>query len=86
MFDTIGGIRVGGENRLLVKPVPGGTLTYAKTSYQSPYGLVKSAWEKTETEVTFTVEIPANVTAEIVLPDGKRETVNAGAHEYKMKI
>ena len=45
LFDTASGIRVAGERRFLIQPVPGGTLTFAKGSYLSPYGLVESGWE-----------------------------------------
>ena len=82
LFDTVCGIRVDGENRFVIAPVPGGTLSHAEASYRSLYGEVKSRWEKTEQGVKYTVEIPANCTAEICLPDGRTETVTAGVHEY----
>ncbi|MDR1640747.1 MAG: hypothetical protein LBC41_06460 [Clostridiales bacterium] len=30
------------------KPVPGGTLTFAKCAFESPYGPIKSEWAKQE--------------------------------------
>jgi alpha-L-rhamnosidase len=73
---------VDGENRFVIAPVPGGELTHAEASYRSLYGEIKSRWEKTDGGVKFTIEIPANCTAEIRLPDGRRETVRAGRYEY----
>ena len=81
LFDTVAGIRVSGENRFRIAPVPGGTLTYAKASYCSPYGFVESDWEKTESGIEFTISIPANTTAEVVLPNGDRRILGAGQHK-----
>ena len=63
------------------EPVPGGTLTYAKASYRSPYGLVESGWEKTTNGVKYTLTVPSNTTAEVFLPDGLHKVLGAGAHE-----
>lgn len=80
LFETVAGIRVDGENHFLIAPVPGGTLTYAEGCYTSIYGTVKSSWRKDALGVTLTVTIPANTTADIELPDGRKETVSAGTH------
>ncbi len=82
LFDTCAGIRVEGENHFVITPIPGGGLTHAEASYRSLYGEVKSRWEKSKEGIKYTVAIPANCTAEIILPDGRNETVNAGEHVY----
>ena len=82
LFDTCAGIRVEGENHFVIAPVPGGVLTHAEASYQSLYGKVESCWEKTESGVRYTATIPANCTAEIRLPDGRKETVTTGRHQF----
>ena len=82
LFDTVAGIRVEGENRLTIAPMPGGSLQYAQAEYLSPYGKVVSHWEKTGEEIVYTVEIPANVTVQIILPDGKKELTGAGTHTF----
>lgn len=84
LFSTVGGIRVEGENHFVVCPIPGGRLTYADTAYDSLFGKVESAWKKTEAGIHYTITIPANTTAEIILPDGKREAVTAGTYEYQV--
>lgn len=43
--------------------------TWAKGSYHSMYGLIRCEWKR-ENGFTMTVEIPANTSAVIVLPDG----------------
>lgn len=83
LFDTAAGIRVEGENRLIIVPMPGGSLQHAEAVYLSPYGRVMSRWEKKNGGIIYTVEIPANVTAKIILPDGREETAGAGVHVYR---
>ncbi len=85
LFDTVCGIRVAGENRFAITPVPGGSLTWAKADYASPYGRVSCAWEKTENGITFTVEIPANTVAELTLPDGTLHELHCGCHSFEVR-
>ena len=80
LFDTVAGIRADGENQFVIAPIPGGTLQYAKASYRSIYGMVESGWEKKDGRCVFTVSVPANCKAQIVLPDGSRQIVYAGTH------
>ncbi len=82
LYDTVCGIRISGERLFLIAPEPGGTLTYAGAEWNSPYGAVRSRWERTEKGFRFEIEIPANTSAEIRLPDGRTETVTAGRYEY----
>ena len=85
LFDTCAGIHVDGERRFTISPIPGGGLTHAEASYLSPYGLVKSRWEKTESGYKYEIEIPANTTAMVLLPDGRTENVQAGSYTYRSK-
>ena len=82
LFESAAGIRVDGENQFTIAPLPGGTLTYARGSYQSIYGKVESCWEKTAEGTKFIVTIPANTTAEIRLPDGVCRSVKSGSHSF----
>ena len=86
LFDTVCGIRPDGENHFIIAPVPGGSLTHAKASYHSPYGLVESGWERNGGSVKYVITIPANCTAEVQLPSGRRQTLNAGHHEMEEYI
>ena len=82
LFDTVAGIRPDGENRFVIRPIPGGTLTDAKASYQSIYGLVESSWEKRDGKTVFTVTVPVNTTAQLLLPDGSSRSLAAGSYTY----
>ena len=80
LFDTVCGIRVDGKNHVTICPTPGGTLTWAKARTLTPCGIVESGWEKTENGYEYTLRIPANVTATLVLPDKSSEELEAGEH------
>ena len=82
VFDTMCGIRVTGENRFTVAPRPGGHFTHAKAAYVSVYGRVESGWRKTDGGMEFTVTVPANCTAQVLLPDGRAREQSAGTQTY----
>ncbi|MEV6348305.1 family 78 glycoside hydrolase catalytic domain [Actinoplanes sp. NPDC051851] len=81
LFDTVAGIRADGENRFVVAPVPGGTLTWAEATCTTLYGTIISRWDTGG----LTVTVPANTTAEIRLPDGTHRTAGAGVHMFAME-
>ena len=82
LFSTMCGIRITGENRFTVAPLPGGSLTHAEACYTSVFGKISSKWEKRDGKITYTVTVPANCEAEIILPKGLRKTVGAGTWTF----
>jgi alpha-L-rhamnosidase len=82
LFQTIGGISVVAENRFLIKPIPGGSISHAKTVYTSIYGNISCFWERKEEVYRYTVEIPPNTVAEVILPTGETQTVISGTHVF----
>ena len=82
LFKTMCGIRVDGENHFTVAPSPGGRFTHAEAGYYSVYGKISSAWERADGKTTYTITIPANCTANVILPSGRTETVSAGIYCY----
>ena len=83
LFSTMCGIRVAGENRFVIAPRPGGHFTHAGASYDSVFGRVESRWEKQDGKTVFTVRVPVNCEAELVLPDGARADVGPGEHRFE---
>lgn len=79
------GIKVAGKNKFVIKPQPGGNIAYAKAEYRSIYGKVFCGWQKEKNNCVFTIRIPENCKAEIILPNGKSNTVSAGEYEYKVE-
>ena len=80
LFKTMCGINVTGNNHFTVAPQPGGHFTHAEASYNSIFGLVESRWERKNGKTVYTITIPANCTAELVIPERRPETVSAGSY------
>jgi alpha-L-rhamnosidase len=77
-----------GWKRIRIQPQPGGTITSATMSFNSPYGLVKCEWrmERNDQEVErleVEIRVPPNTTAEVILP-GLSETVGSGTRHYSV--
>lgn len=70
---------------ILIRPNPVGDLTWAKASYDSPYGKIVSSWKKDAKGFHLDIEIPANTTATVRLP-GKTEAIEVGSGKYSYDI
>jgi alpha-L-rhamnosidase len=57
-----------GYKSIIIKPVPGGDLTWAKGHYDSPHGRIASAWSSDGRRFDLKVSIPANATALVFIP------------------
>ena len=75
------GIKVSDENQFTIAPKAGGKFTFAKCQYQSVYGKVACGWKRQNGKTIYSIVVPANTTAKIVLPDVEK-MVHAGEYEY----
>jgi alpha-L-rhamnosidase len=57
-----------GYRNLLIEPHPAKKLTFAKATFESPYGPIASGWERKNGKIIVHVSIPANAKATILLP------------------
>jgi alpha-L-rhamnosidase len=77
MYDTIGGIGLDeqhpGYKHILIHPMPGGGITWAKASYNCDYGPIKTDWKLEGGALTLNVEIPPNTTATVSVPGADNE-------------
>ena len=64
-----------GFKKIIIKPQPAGGITWAKGSYQSVMGIIKSDWKKQENNFSLQVSIPANTGAVIFIPSKETNTV-----------
>ncbi len=64
-----------GYRNLLIQPHVTGKLSLSKASFESVYGKIVSGWERKDSKVYYTIEIPANTEALIVLPADSAEKV-----------
>ena len=70
IFENIGGIQTNGPGfkHILLKPQPGGKLTWAKTNFQSVRGNIMTDWKLTGQVFDCQVTIPPNTTATVYIP------------------
>ena len=64
-----------GFGRLLLRPHPGGSLSWARGSYRSVRGPISTGWKRAGDRFTFQVELPPNVTASVRIPSGQAAEV-----------
>ena len=78
MFEHLGGLQAlaPGYKHSRIAPLtePGG-LSWSRCSQRTPYGLLTSDWKRTNGELKLSINVPANTTAEVVIPAKSAEAV-----------
>ncbi|MGB8940506.1 MAG: alpha-L-rhamnosidase [Streptomyces sp.] len=84
MYANIAGIAPAdpGFRKILVRPRPGGGVTEAQGSFDALYGPVTTRWKTDDEGFRLTLTLPANTTAEVWIPAGKRTQVTHDAAEF----
>lgn len=98
MYNTIAGINFDvsqpGYKHILLQPQPGGGLTYARATLETPYGELVSDWELDGNTFTYSIVIPPNTSASVTLPfagdvklngesvQGQTHKLEAGQYEF----
>ncbi len=81
LYSRVAGIKIDEEHpgykHFILAPHPGGGLTYAKASFDSMYGTIESGWSIENGNMVYAVEIPANTTANFILPNAHLVDVSA---------
>ncbi|HKK60921.1 MAG TPA: family 78 glycoside hydrolase catalytic domain, partial [Bacteroidales bacterium] len=70
LYERVAGIKSlkPGYKEILIAPVPGGPLTSAEASYNSPYGKVCSSWKIERDSFKLKATVPSNTSAKIIIP------------------
>lgn len=66
--------------RFRVEPRPGGGITSARATHDSPFGRIHVSWHVDGDQLTLDVTVPPGTTAEIRLPDGQTFEARPGRH------
>jgi hypothetical protein len=88
LFQAPGGIRQAkgsvAWHHIIIEPQMVGTLTWAKTSYRSPNGLITCNWTASADRTQWTVDItiPNGSDAIVHLPDGTIRQVKSGNYNF----
>ena len=81
MFQHLGGLQIvsPGYKQSRIAPLAGaGSLTSARCNLRTPYGQLASDWKLADGGLTLAVTIPANTSAEVVIPAANAEAVREG--------
>ncbi|WP_129669747.1 glycoside hydrolase family 78 protein [Phytoactinopolyspora endophytica] len=85
---TVAGLAPGapGYRHLTVRPQPGGGLTYAGATHETPYGQARVAWRQDGHVFTLDVLVPPSCTATVHVPGGDEPIeVQAGRHDFRVE-
>jgi len=87
MYRTIGGISLDssapGGKRVRIAPRPGGALTRARASLETPYGKVSSSWRLGERDFVLEASVPPNTTGDVVLIETTVDRVREGGRALR---
>jgi alpha-L-rhamnosidase len=84
MYERVAGIKPvkAGYKEILIAPIPGGPLTSAEASYDSPYGLVSSAWKIEDGTFMLQATVPPNTSAKIIIPANTDEDLLLNGSQF----
>lgn len=88
IYEVIGGIRPAeaGYSRVLIKPEPGPGIDWANCSFDSRAGRISTSWKCHDGMFDLTVDLPDDLPADIVLPNGTTKTVSGGSQHFGCQI
>lgn len=73
-----------GYRKILISPILMRSITEMKASYETPYGIIKSAWRCKDGILSVDVAIPPNTTAVLMLPEQDTEIeLGSGTYHYE---
>ncbi len=80
LYSVVGGIQADspGYKTIRIQPIPGGGLTYAKTSFDSIYGPITCNWKVDGTNFNMDVTIPPNTVATVYVPAHQENVMESG--------
>jgi alpha-L-rhamnosidase len=83
LFEQVAGISPSGAGyrTIRISPTPGGGLSHARAIINSVHGRIESSWELEGDRFTLNVEVPANSSALVVLPDARLENIGGSPGE-----
>lgn len=81
-YNTLAGIKLNdnypGCERITIKPFIPDSLSYAKAQIETILGKVSVYWNKEDEGIIFKIEIPANMSADVILPNYEASIITEG--------
>ena len=75
-----------GYGRFAVRPLPGGTLSWAEGSVDTVYGKIAVRWELVEGVFRLSVTVPANTECIVTMPGNSTHAIGSGEYEFQEDI
>lgn len=73
-----------GYRHFFLRPCPGGSLEYARGSFESPYGRIEAGWKRSGNGYIYEVTVPANTTATLEINSEKQE-LKSGRYTFRIR-
>jgi len=88
LYTNVAGIKAvsPGYDKFIIKPVPGGGLSWVKASFKSVHGLIMANWKIRNGVFHLQVVIPPGTKAEVFLPHKPGINAGPGCHHYFSKM
>lgn len=85
MYERIAGIKPlkVGYKEIEIAPIPGGPLTSAAATYNSPYGKVSSSWKIINKQFNLDIVVPPNTTAKVSVPGNTQENIQLNGVQFE---
>lgn len=87
MYATVAGLDLDpeepGYRHLILRPTPGGGLTWARAELITPYGKAACGWTLEKEILTVRATVPPNTHATVFLPGQKPRKIGAGRWEFQ---
>jgi alpha-L-rhamnosidase len=87
LYEYLGGIAPDDANpgfkHIVMRPHPVGDLTYVRASLRSPYGPIRSAWERENGRFDWQISVPPNTTATVYVPASSADLVTESGQPAK---
>ena len=83
LFDGVCGIQLE-AGKLTIRPYPHSSLGHAEAKWLSPVGEIRSEWRYENDRILMNITVP--IPAEVILPDGGKYQVKAGAYSYEVSL
>lgn len=90
LFRHVAGIELDPEfpgfERFILRPFVDGSLTFARASYRTMHGEIRSEWRLEGRRLTWEIVIPPNTSATVTVPGGPTEVREAGRYRFESEV
>ncbi len=87
LFESLAGIAPDpnepGFRHIIMRPLPLGDLTFVKADHNSPYGRIRSEWQRSDDTFEWNLTIPPNTRATLNLPASRNALISESGNPLK---